>query len=310
MDLQSLTDNFAIPGVLEFSETATGLILARVTTPACTAELYLHGAHLTRWQPTSFDPVLFLSESSFLEPGKAIRGGIPVIFPWFGARKPTPSSDRIDGPPHGFARTSEWQLAFAAVSGDDLHLTLTLSPSDTSRSFGYDHFQVAYQLTLGRELRVRLTVVNQAETPLHFEEALHTYFAVGDVHQISLAGLEGAEYLDKTDGFARKKQAEPTLQLTAETDRLYLNTTATVTIDDPTLHRRIHVAKANSQNTVVWNPWSALTATLPDMDPASWPHMVCVETANASENALTLAPHDAHTMEARIRVETLAEQPR
>ena len=303
MDLQNLTDNFAIPGVLEFTETASGLIRANISTPACTGELYLQGAHLTAWQPAGHEPVIFMSSRAILAPGKAIRGGVPVIFPWFGARKPNAASERTDGPQHGFARTSAWQVAFAAVSGDDLHLTLTLSPSDISRSFGIDGFQVAYQLTLGRELRMKLTVANQSGQPFPFEEALHTYFVVSDIEHISVAGLGGAEYLDKTDGFTRKRQPDAPITFAAETDRLYLNTTATCIVEDPGLNRRIVVEKSNSHNTIVWNPWAKLAAELPDMGNDDWHRMVCVETANASDDSLTLSPQQAHAMEAHIRIE-------
>lgn len=303
MDLQHLTDNFAIPGVLAFDENDHGLVRASVNTPSCTAQLYLQGAHLTAWQPTGNQPVLFLSERSSFVPGYPIRGGIPVIFPWFGARTATPESQRTDGPSHGFARTLPWQLAFAAISGDDLHLTLTLSPSDTSRAFGFDHFKLAYELILGRRLRARLTIANQAETPLRFEEALHTYLHIGDAERIAIRGLADTEYLDKTDHFARKRQSEAVLTLHGETDRPYLNTTATVTLDDPILQRRITVAKANSLTTVIWNPWVELTAKLADMSPDGWRQMTCIETANAGENAVTLHPREAHVMEADISVE-------
>ena len=123
MDIQTLTERFAIPGVLSFATTKHGLSRATITTPACNAEFYLQGAHLTGWQPAGEQPVLFLSERSAFEPGKAIRGGVPIIFPWFGARTATLDSPRTDGPSHGFARTALWELAFAAIAGDDLHLT-------------------------------------------------------------------------------------------------------------------------------------------------------------------------------------------
>jgi glucose-6-phosphate 1-epimerase len=305
MDLQQLTDNFSIPGVLAFSENVNGLIRATITTTSCNAELYLQGAHLTRWEPDGHKPVLFLSERSSFTPGKAIRGGIPIIFPWFGARTATPTNPRTDGPSHGFARTADWRLAFAAVAGDDLHLTLTLSPSDTSRALGFDDFQVAYQIVLGAELRVQLTVANLAETPLHFEEALHTYLAVGDAQQISIIGLSDTEYIDKTDGFKRKRQKESPLRLTGETDRPYVDTLNPVNLDDPVLHRRITIDKSNSKTTVVWNPWSEQTAKLDDMTPNGWVEMTCVETANAADNAITLGPQQAHTMEAHIFVEVM-----
>ena len=306
MNLQNLSDQFAIPGVLAFSHNEHGLLRANITTPTCTAELYLQGAHLTQWQPTGEHPVLFLSDRSFYEPGKAIRGGVPLIFPWFGARTPTPEDPRTDGPAHGFARTADWTLAFAALSGHDLHLTLTLAPNDATRALGYDHFALVFELTLGIELNLRLTVKNLAADPLHFEEAFHSYFSIGDSQQVSIIGLSDTEYLDKTDNFKKKHQKDPLLKLTGETDRPYLNTLVPVNIDDPILKRRITIDKSESRSTVVWNPWSALTATLPDMTPACWLTMVCVETANVATDAITLAPNEHHTMEAHIFVQQFA----
>ena len=306
MNLQALSDQFTIPGVLTFSQTEQGLIRANITIPACTAELYLQGAQITQWQPTGEQPVLFLSERSFFTPGKAIRGGIPIIFPWFGARTATPDDPRTDGPSHGFARISEWTLAFAALAGDDLHLTLTLGPSDTSRSLGYSHFALVYEITIGTELDIKLTVTNQGSKQLHFEEAFHTYFSIGDSQQVSIIGLSDTEYLDKTDEFKRKRQTDPLLKLTGETDRPYLDTLVPVNIDDPILRRRITIDKAGSQTTVVWNPWSTLTATLPDMSPLCWLTMLCIETANVATNAITLASGDHHCMEAHIFVQQFA----
>jgi len=305
--LEELNKHFSIPGALTFALGNDGLISARVATPACMAEIYLHGAHLTAWQPAGHTPALFLSERSIFAPDKPIRGGVPIIFPWFGPRTATPENPRTDGPSHGFARISLWQVAFAALAGDDLHLTLTLAPDETARALGFDNFQLAYELVLGAELRMRLTVANHAETPLHFEEALHTYLAVGDATQVQIRGLVNTEFIDKTDGFQRKRQADEVLMLTKETDRPYLNTAATVTLDDPILHRRIFVAKTNSLTTVVWNPWVEVSAKLPDMTPDSWRTMACIETANAAENAITLAPHQAHTMEAHLRIEELSQ---
>jgi glucose-6-phosphate 1-epimerase len=305
MDLQQLTDHFAIPGLLSFSANENGLLRAEISTPTCKAELYLQGAHLTAWQPTGCAPVLFLSERSLFRPGKAIRGGIPIIFPWFGARTATAENPRTDGPSHGFARTAGWELAFAALVGDDLHLTLTLGPNDTSRALWFDQFHVTYQIVLGAELRLELTVANLAETPLHFEEALHTYLSIGDVQQISIIGLSDTEYIDKTDGFKRKRQKISPLTLTGETDRPYLDSLNPVIVDDPVLHRRINLDKSNSKTTVVWNPWSEQAAKLSDMTPSGWLEMICIETANVADNAITLAPQQTHTMEAHIFVEAM-----
>lgn len=291
--LDDLTASFAIPGVLDFDE-HHGLLRARIHTPACTGEIYLYGAHVTLWQPTGADPVLFLSETSAYAPGAPIRGGIPLVFPWFGKNPEAP-----DAPVHGFARTQPWKLDFAAFAAEELHLSLTLEPTDLSRSLGYDRFLVALQITFGPTLKVRLSIANDSDQPVRFEEALHTYLHVGDVTQARVHGLFETDYLDKPDNFARKTQRDPELTFTGLTDRVFLNTTSPIVVDDPVLHRRL----TNSNTTVVWNPWA--NHNLPDLGPNDWRQMLCIESANAIDNALTLAPHTAHVMETTLSVEPL-----
>ncbi len=301
--IAELNASFAIPNVLSFDEHGS-LIRARINTPACIGELYLQGAHITFWQPANGQPVLFLSEKSAFAAGKAIRGGIPIIFPWFGSRTATPDDRRTDGPSHGFGRTQPWKLDFGAYAADELHLSLSLQPTELSRSLGFDDFLVAYQISFGRELRLCLSVANNGNRSLHFEEALHTYLQVGDVEQVRIHGLFETEYLDKTDNFTRKAQAEPVLTLSGLTDRPYLNTSSSIVVDDPVLHRRITVTKANSRTTVVWNPGS--NHGLADMTDDGWRHMLCIESANVAEDAVKLQPHEAHVMETTLSVEALA----
>jgi glucose-6-phosphate 1-epimerase len=313
-DVAELEKQFAVPGVLGFGKSPLGLVFVRVTAPSASATVYLHGAHLTDWHPVGQAPVIFLSSRTDLAPDKPIRGGIPVIFPWFG-----PRHDGKEGPAHGFARTSEWGLTFAAVAGDEVHLTFTLAPNAASHALGFDHFRLAYSLTIGRRLTLELTVANDsgsggsrgaaaAQTaslgaPLVFEEALHTYFAVADVQKATITGLGGTAYLDKRDELRRKVQPAGTMTITGTTDRVYLDTTATCVIDDVAGKRKIVVAKEGSHTTVVWNPWAELAATIPDMDPEGWRRMLCVETVNAGESAVTLEAGKTHTMRAMISVE-------
>lgn len=302
--LESLNAEFGMPGALEFTLRGE-LLCAEINTPFATAAVTLHGAHLLTWQPAGESPVLFLSDRSEFAPGKAIRGGVPVIWPWFGPRSPAvpPAPEPAPkSPSHGFARTSDWQLQFAALAGETVHLTFTLGPSAESRAFGFDGFRLAYQLILGRDLTLRLTVGNDGPSDLVFEQALHSYFSVGAIEQTSLHGLGGTEYLDKPDGMKRKRQEEEVLRFSEITDRVYLATESTCTVADQAASRELHIAKSNSRNTVVWNPWAELTATLHDMDPAAWHGMLCVETANVGEAAIRLAPGEAHTLEARISV--------
>ena len=299
MEIAQLNDHFGLPGVLAFDE-HNGLIRAQVTTSAATATVYLHGAHLTHWQPAGHDPVLFLSATSDFAADKPIRGGIPICFPWFG-----PRSDGGPGPGHGFARIQPWELAFAAlmrdeVAGESVHLTFTLGPTDLSRSLGFDHFRVAYDLVIGRSLKLRLSVANLGGQPLHFEEALHTYLQVPDVRTVSILGVEGAEYIDKTADGARKQLPATPLKFTARTDSVFPNHTAPCVLQipgKPTLTN----TKTNSATTVIWNP--SATITFADLEPGGWERFCCIETANTGTDAITLAPGAAHTMEAHISLE-------
>ncbi|CAN5558085.1 D-hexose-6-phosphate mutarotase [soil metagenome] len=300
--IQNLIEHFGIDDVLVFSENEHGAIKASLTTSTCMAEIYMQGAHLTQWQPTGQKQVLFLSEHSAFEPGKAIRGGVPLIFPWFGAHKNAADS-AIKFPSHGFARTSnDWLLVGAGRSKDDFMMTFELTDSDQSRSFGYDNFKITYKIAVGEELELELIVENHSNETMQIEEAFHTYFAVSNVEQISLTGLIDTDYLDKTDNFKRKKQTDRVLQLAGETDRPYLNSGCEVDIEDPAWKRKISIDKLNSQSTVIWNPWREQTAKLSDMNPDAWQQMVCVETANLDENAINIPPGKHHAMHARVQV--------
>jgi len=302
----ALNESFGLPGVLEFDHHGH-LVRARVTLPGASAEIYLQGAHLARWQPAGTGPVLFLSTQSEFAPGKAIRGGVPVCFPWFGPDQQNRAGGK-PGPAHGFARTSEWTLAFAALEpaqGENagLHLTFTLGPNAVSRALGYDNFRVVYKVVLsGRTLRLRISVASTGAEPLVIEEALHSYFAVDDVRAAALEGLGGAQYLDKTDGM-REKSAPPGIApLAGWTDRVYLANTSEISIHDGA--RTIVVAKENSATTVLWNPWDAVTRTMADLGDDEWPGFVCVETANTGADAVSIAPGTVHAMEARISVQS------
>ena len=292
MDLVELNDNFGIPGVLFFDEHG-GLVRANIRTPAATATVYMQGAHITSWQPSGQQQVLFLSGKSEFVAGKAIRGGVPISFPWFANRH-----DGKVGPSHGFARIQDWTLAFAALAGEDLHLTFTLAPTQLSRDLGFDHFRVAFQLSIGRSLTMQLTVANDAEAPLVFEEALHTYFAVSDVREVTVTGLEPTGFVDKADNMTVKPAANAPLGFASATDRVYSDTAAPCVIHDRPGGRDITVAKTNSNTTVVFNPWKDLA----DMGRDEWQKMLCVETVNAAANAITLGPGESHTMEAHITV--------
>lgn len=283
---------FELPGLATFAEQPGGLVALDITTGLGQARLFLQGAHLTAWQPVGHAPVLFLSAASHFTPGKAIRGGVPVIFPWFGPRPGDPAD-----PQHGFVRSANWFLEALDIAPDQtVTVVLRMEDSETTRASWPHAFTLRYRMTFGATLRLELAVENRAATAFNFEEALHTYLAVSDVRQVVLNGLAETEFIDKVDGFTRKRLGSKTLTFDGETDRVFLNTLASCVVDDPGLHRRIVIEKTGSANTVVWNPWKDKARALSDFGDDEWPQMLCVETANAAENAVTLPAGQTHTM--------------
>lgn len=299
MTAAELAKRFDIPGALRVQPEPGDFTRIAISTAAAEADLYLQGAHLANWKPRGQRPVLFLSSKSLFAAGKAIRGGVPIIFPWFGAR-----SDGKPGPAHGFARTSEWTLEGTNQLVDDrVEVTVGLSDSDATRQLFDSAFRLRFRVTIGSELEMELEVANHGTEPFTFEEALHTYLAVGEVERTSIFGLEKTAFIDKTDGFKRKQQGSEALRIAKETDQVHLDTRAVCTVWDPVWERRITIEKSGSASTVIWNPWSEKSKGMADMEPDGWKQMLCVETANAADNAVVLAPGALHKLSAKIRVE-------
>jgi glucose-6-phosphate 1-epimerase len=261
--------------------------------------VYLQGAQVAHFQPKGERPVLWMSGSSRFEAGKAIRGGVPICFPWFGPKAGSP-----DAPLHGFARILPWAVVGVAGEADGrLRAVLELSAEAAARGGFPRELALSLAVTVGRSLRMELTVRNVDSAPVTFEEALHSYFAVSDVRQVRIHGLEGAGFVDKTAAMARRPPEGTPIAIAAETDRVYTGARGTVTIEDPGWRRRIVVAKSGSATTVVWNPWVAKAKAMPDFGDEEWTGMVCVETANATSDAVTLPPGASHVMAATLEVQ-------
>ncbi|HVR85641.1 MAG TPA: D-hexose-6-phosphate mutarotase, partial [Planctomycetota bacterium] len=287
--MSDLQRRFGVPGVVKIDEGRGSLPRVAVTSDLASAEIYFHGAHLTAFQPRGARPVLFLSAESHFDADKPIRGGVPVIFPWFGPRVGSP-----DSPAHGFARIRAWELESCTLQADGaVHVSFILaSDEDTLRLWPHS-FGLRLIFTIGRSLKIEMEVRGEGP-PFTFEEAFHTYLLVGDVRQVSVDGLQNNEYIDKMDSFKRKTQAPEAVQISAETDRVYLNTRSTCVVRDPVLERTLLVEKENSSSTVLWNPWIHKARSMPDFGDEEWPSMICVETANVGDGAVRLEAAQTH----------------
>ncbi|MGD1020056.1 MAG: D-hexose-6-phosphate mutarotase [Verrucomicrobiia bacterium] len=273
-----------------------GLTRLLVETPRAEAEIFLHGAHVTHFQPRGQKPVLFMSEKSLFEPGKPIRGGVPICFPWFGARE-----DGRPGPAHGFARLLAWELTGAEQTADgNIEINLRLASNAGTRTEWDGEFEADYRVTIGAALGLELRVRNTGSQPMRIEEALHSYLAVSDVRKVSVEGLAGVTYADRVGLPRTETEGSTAIRITAETDRIYLNTQSTCVVDDRGWGRRVVVEKTGSNATVVWNPWIAKAKAMPDFGDEEWPSMLCLETCNVREQSVVLAPGQSHTMGAVI----------
>jgi len=222
-----------------------------------------------------------MSDKSLFAPDKAIRGGVPVCFPWFGPREGLSA--------HGFARVTAWELVATAVLPDGA-VRLGFQLPKKAGGANTFHGNVEFVVTVGDALTLELRVTNTSPESLSFEECLHTYFFVGDINAVAITGLKGVSYLDKTDRNARKLECGDAIKIISETDRVYLDTTGAVEILDASLRRTIRVEKSGSASTVVWNPWVAKSRAMPDFGDEEFHRMVCVESGNVGQDKITLAP--------------------
>lgn len=258
-------------------ETWKNLPVLVIKNDAAEAKIALHGAHVLSYKPAGEREVLWLSEESWAEPGKPIRGGIPVCWPWFG-----PAQE----PPHGVARIAEW--------------TLKETVSDQSRTtvrfeaFAFENLIADISVTIGEKLIVELTTTNLGPDEFRLTQALHSYFDISNISAVKVLGLDGAEYIDTLN--STRHTQDGAIAFTAETDRIYDHTEAECIIDDPAQEKKIHIAKEGSMSTVVWNPWIAKSRRMPDFGDREYNKMVCVETANVGSDFRILKGGEKQTI--------------
>ena len=298
--LNLLNQQHAIENHVQLREIADGVIVAEVANAHAISNIVLQGAHVATFQPRGEEPVIWLSPNAKFAPGKSIRGGVPVCWPWFG---PHQTDSKLPG--HGFARTVPWELLDTkALEDGSTFLCFGLIGNDTTRAQWPHPSTVQLEVTVGKSLRVELVTANTGSQPFELGEALHTYLQISDIANMTIRGLEGCEYNDKVGETARRMQQDG-IVISSEVDRVYVNTEADCVIEDKGLKRAIRIRKQGSRSTVVWNPWTEKAEKMGDFGEKLHRDMVCVESANALENVVTVAPGETHRLVAVYSVEKL-----
>lgn len=259
------------------------------------------GAHILSYQLAGQPPLIWLNDEAVFKTGKSIRAGVPVCWPWFGNFERNPQSVqamRVSDEPadaHGFVRAMDWTLGGIEAEGESLTVEFVL-PYPEGGFAGWPHqVDLTLSIRLDEQLHISLTSHNRGAETVSISQALHSYFAVSDVRNVQVEGLDGLSFIDTTKDWTTATQAGA-LVFTGETDRIYLNTPARLNIVDPTWKRRIELTSSGSRSTVIWNPWIDRAAAFSDMANDGWQRMLCIETANVMDDVVTLAAGASHTL--------------
>jgi glucose-6-phosphate 1-epimerase len=299
MNVHQLNEQFAIQEQVRFVIGKGGFPNIEVHNHAASALLSVYAGQVLSFKPyRAADDLLFLSERAFYQQGKAIKGGIPICWPWFG-----PDPESRGRPAHGFVRTRPWTvLAVEATTPSETRLVLGLQDSAETRELWPHAFGLSLEVKIGSSLGLALITANHTQEALSISQALHSYFKVGDIERVRVVGLEGNEYFDKVDNGRRKMQSG-LLSIGAEVDRIYTGVEGVLLIEDVSLQRRIRITATGSRSTVVWNPWYRISAEMVDLADHDYRHLLCVETANVADDMTVIPPAGEHRLGVEYRLE-------
>lgn len=295
IDIDKMKDKFNLEAEVGFSKPENNLFFLTVSNKYANAKICLYGAHVTSFRPHNSKEILWMSPDSSFEVGKPIRGGIPICFPWFGPHK-TDSKK----PQHGFARLMNWDIIETDnIPNGETRIRLQLCSSEATKAYWPHDFLAELILIVGQTLDVSLKVTNPSDEPFEYTCALHSYFNLSDIENITIEGLQGVKYHNQLEP-GEFIQESPKLVIQQAETRHYHNTEATCVIEDPIFKRKIQVAKTGSKITTVWNPWKETCTKINDMPDDAYQTFVCLEAVNAFDDVISLAPHESHTTSAMI----------
>lgn len=276
-----------LPDSIRLSESSPSYPIFEIDHPTCSARVALHGAQVISWRPADEDEVFYLSPDAVFKEGKAIRGGLPICWPWFNAHPTNPEM-----PSHGIARTRFWN--FVAASESDEGVTLQFEMVEGIWS-------AVVTFKIGEALEVILETRNPNEIPIVVSGALHPYFAVSDIEQVRVVNLDGADYLD-TVGTPTQRKQKGALNFSGELDSIYDSSSNVLLVDDLS-GRTLLIEKTGSPSTVVWNPWIEKSAALKDLPNDGYQKFCCIEAAIANDKAVIVMPGSIYVLSIRISVE-------
>ena len=291
---------YEIENELQFVDIEHGFTYIEINNAKAHATISTYSGQVLSYRPKSQkDDLLFVSDRAYYEEGKAIKGGIPVCWPWFGA-----DPDDLGRPAHGFVRNRQWEVTGSeSLANGSTKVILGMVDSNETRKIWPHTFKLSIEITVGDSLKLALVTRNSGDDSIAISQALHTYFYVGDISKVQVLGLDGIDYLDKVDGFAEKTQSGP-VTINGEVDRIYKGVTGELVIDDESLGRRIRIASSGCSTAVVWNPWSEIAASMGDLDDDDYKKMICVETANAGPETVEIAAGSEYRLEAEYTIES------
>jgi len=298
MDIAQANEQFGIDGILTICAGNGGFPLIKIDNEHASAEICSYAGQVLSYRPEGDkDDLLFVSQQANFKPGKAIKGGIPVCWPWFG-----PDSEARGRPDHGFVRARQWTLLVTERMSDDAtRVRLGIKDDEVTRALWPHAFALEIEVTVGATLELALISRNTGDTPVTLTQALHTYFNIGDVHQAQVLGLAGFDYIDKVGETAERTQSGP-INFDGPVNRIYLDTADELIIDDPSLGRRIHIEREGSNSAVVWNPWIEQSRSMADFGDDEYLRMVCVETTNAAKDSVQVAPGATYRLASRYAI--------
>ncbi|EKO3793013.1 D-hexose-6-phosphate mutarotase [Vibrio metschnikovii] len=266
--------------------------IVRVIHDKAVAGIALHGGHVVSFRPTGQDDLLWMSKKAIFDGKTALRGGIPICWPWFG---------RLATPAHGFARSSQWQLIEHRENEQGVIVVLGLDSNQQTRSVWPHEFQLRLSIEISDSLTVRLTITNTDQKAWAFSGALHSYLNVADVRETTITGM-GSDYIDSLQN-DQWCQGEETLTLRDSIDRVYTKPQPHIQVQDHQRQRTLVVDNQGHNSAVLWNPWAQGAQSMGDMQDDGYLTMLCVEStwhAPSLTAGKVLQPGETHCLSTRI----------